>query len=85
MTENEIIEACVDLDLKHEAEEVFAELGLSATEAITLFYRQVILHQGLPFGMRLPNVDTVNALQQARDGVGLTEYAGINSLKAELG
>jgi len=47
LTENEIIEACVDLDLKHEAEEVFAELGLSATEAITLFYRQVILHQGM--------------------------------------
>jgi len=39
----------------------------------------------MPFDMRLPNVDTVNALQQAREGVGLTEYAGINSLKAELG
>ena len=85
LTENEIIQAHVDLDLKHEAEEIFAELGLSATEAITLFYRQVILHQGLPFGMSVPNAATVKALQQSRDGVGLTEYAGINSLKAELG
>ena len=85
MTENEIIQAHVDLDLKREAEEIFAELGLSATEAITLFYRQVILHQGMPFDMRLPNVDTVNALQQARDGTRLTEYGGIDGLKAELG
>ena len=85
MTKTEIIQACVDLDLKREAEEVFAELGLSATEAITLFYRQVILHQGLPFDAKVPSAATVKALQQSRDGVGLTEYAGINSLKADLG
>ena len=85
MTKTEIIEACVNLDLKREAEEVFAELGLSATEAITLFYRQVVLHQGLPFGMRLPNPMTVKALREARSGVNLMEYRGIDSLKAELG
>ena len=85
MTENEIIQAHVDLDLKREAEEIFAELGLSATEAITLFYRQVILHQGMPFDMRLPNADTVQTLREAGVAVNLTEYGGINSLKAELG
>ncbi len=85
MTKTETIQACVDLDLKREAEGVFAELGLSATEAITLFYRQVILHQGLPFDAKVPSAATVKALQQSRDGVGLTEYAGINSLKADLG
>ena len=84
MTKTETTQASVDLDLKHEAEEIFAELGLSATEAITLFYRQVILHQGLPFGMRVPNVDTASALQQARDGTRLTEYGGIDGLKAEF-
>ena len=84
MTENEIIQACVDLDLKHEAEEIFAELGLSATEAITLFYRQVILHQGLPFGMSVPNAATVKAIREAGSGVNLTEYGGIDGLKAEF-
>ena len=85
MSTPETIQASVDLDLKREAEEVFAELGLSATEAITLFYRQVILHQGLPFDAKVPNADTAKALREAKSGVGLTEYAGINSLKAELG
>ena len=85
MSTPETIQASVDLDLKREAEEVFAELGLSATEAITLFYRQVILHQGLPFDAKVPNAATVKALRQSRDGAGLTEYAGIDSLKAELG
>ena len=85
MTKTETIQAYVDLDLKREAEEVFAELGLSATEALTLFYRQVILHQGLPFDMRAPNADTAKALREAKSGVNLTEYAGFDNLKAELG
>ena len=85
MTKTETIQARVDLDLKREAEEVFAELGLSATEAITLFYRQVLLHQGMPFDMRVPNAVTVKAIREAGSGVNLTEYGGIDSLKAELG
>ena len=32
--------------------------------------------------MRLPNADTVEALRQARDGEGLTEYASLEDLEA---
>ena len=85
MAKTEMIRARVEPDLKHQAEELFSELGLSATEAITLFYKQVTLHRGLPFDVKVPNAETLEALQQARDGVGLTEYAGLDDLKAELG
>ena len=83
MAKTEMIRARVEPDLKHQAEELFSELGLSATEAITLFYKQVTLHRGLPFDVKVPNAETIEALQQARDGVGLTEYAELDSLKAE--
>jgi DNA-damage-inducible protein J len=36
-------------DTKAAAESVFAELGLSATDAVRMFYKQVALRQGLPF------------------------------------
>ena len=49
MAKTEMIRARVEPELKREAEELFLGLGLSATEAITLFYRQVTLHRGLPF------------------------------------
>ena len=81
MAKAEMIRARVEPDLKREAEELFSELGLSATEAITLFYRQVTLHRGLPFDVRVPTAETVEALQQARDGVGLTGYASVEDLK----
>ena len=82
MAKTEMIRARVEPELKREAEELFLELGLSATEAITLFYRQVTLHRGLPFSVRMPNVETVEALRRSRDGDGLSEYAGLEELKA---
>jgi DNA-damage-inducible protein J len=78
-----MIRARVEPELKREAEELFLGLGLSATEAITLFYRQVTLHRGLPFSVRMPNFETIEALRQARDGDGLSEYTSLEELKAE--
>ena len=83
MAKTEMIRARIEPELKREAEQLFLGLGLSATEAITLFYRQVTLHRGLPFSVRMPNVETIEALRQARDGDGLSEYTSLEELKAE--
>ena len=82
MAKTEMIRARVEPELKFQAEEVFSGLGLSPTEAITLFYRQVTLHHGLPFAVKIPNAETIVALQQAGAGEGLTEYADLEDLKA---
>ncbi len=84
MAKTEMIRARVEPELKREAEELFSSLGLTTTEAITLFYRQVTLHRGLPFSVRIPNSETVEALEQARDREGLTEYGSLNELKARF-
>ncbi len=81
MVKSAMIRARVEPELKRQAEDLFSELGLSATEAITLFYRQVTVHRGLPFSVRLPNADTVEALRQAQEGRGLTEYASLEALR----
>ena len=81
MAKTEMIRARVEPELKYQAEDVFSKLGLSPTEAITLFYAQVTLHKGLPFAVKVPNAETIEALRQARSGEGLTEYANLESLK----
>ena len=83
MAKTGVIRVRVEPELKSQAEEVFSELGLSPTEAITLFYTQVTLYRGLPFAARIPNAETIEALRQARTGEGLTEYADLNALKAK--
>ncbi|MXZ31220.1 MAG: type II toxin-antitoxin system RelB/DinJ family antitoxin [Acidimicrobiia bacterium] len=84
MAKTATIRARVEPELKHHAEQCFSDLGLTATEAITLFYRQVTLHGGLPFAVQLPNARTVEALRQARDGQGLTEHTDLESLRTEF-
>ena len=72
MAKSEMIRARIEPELKREAERLFSALGLSTTEAITLFYKQVTMHRGLPFDIKVPNAETVEALRQARDGEDLT-------------
>ncbi len=43
MAKTEMIRARVEPELKHEAEELLREMGLSVTEAITLFYKQLTM------------------------------------------
>lgn len=82
MAKTETIRARVEPELKQQAEALLRELGLSVTEAITLFYRQVTMHRGLPFEVKIPNAETTEALQQAESGTGLAEYTSLEDLKS---
>ena len=52
------VRARIEPWLKEDVEKLFKEMGLSTTEAITLFYRQVKLRNGLPFNVVIPNKTT---------------------------
>ena len=54
MSKSAMVRARVEPKLKRDAESLFERLGLSATQAITLFYRQVALRGGLPFDVVVP-------------------------------
>lgn len=58
MGKSSTIRARIEPDLKVKAEHIFQELGLTTTQAITLFYKQVELKNGLPFDVVIPNEDT---------------------------
>ena len=58
MAKTETIRARVEPTLKEDVEKLFKKMGLSTTEAINLFYRQVKLRNGLPFNVVIPNKTT---------------------------
>lgn len=68
---------------KKKAEAVFKELGISASQAISLFYKQVSLRRGIPFPVELPNEVTQNAIQDSREG-RVNEYGSVEELKAKF-
>lgn len=46
--------ARIEPDLKEQAESILSALGIPTSNAITMFYRQIILQRGLPFEVKLP-------------------------------
>ena len=46
--------ARIEPDLKDQAESILQQLGISASSAINIFYKQIILQNGLPFDVKLP-------------------------------
>ena len=66
MAKSAMIRARVEPPLKQDAEKVLDKLGMTPTEAITLFYSQVKLQRGLPFSVNIPNKETARAIRETR-------------------
>jgi DNA-damage-inducible protein J len=66
MTETTNVSIRMDVNIKKQAEELFADLGLNMTTALTMFLRQAIRSQGIPFEItRVPNSETLAAMLEA--------------------
>ena len=46
--------ARIEPEVKEQAESILSELGIPASNAINMFYKQIILRRGLPFDVKLP-------------------------------
>ncbi len=79
----------MDAELKAQADELFAELGMSLSTAFNIFVRQSLREGGLPFAPRLerPNKETAAAMLEAeriaRDP-NVKGYRNLDELFAEL-
>lgn len=47
--------ARIEPEVKEQAESILSALGIPASNAINMFYKQIILHKGLPFEVKIPS------------------------------
>jgi DNA-damage-inducible protein J len=71
---NVTVQARVSVELKEEAEAVFAAIGLTTAEAIRIFMQQTVNSGGLPFQptAKIPNPETLQAIEELEAGDGQT-------------
>jgi DNA-damage-inducible protein J len=62
------INARIEPKLKKSAEAVLDKIGLSTTDALTIFLKQVVAHKGMPFPVKIPNRETIKAMRDAEAG-----------------
>jgi DNA-damage-inducible protein J len=85
MAKTAVVRARIEPELKADAETILHELGLTPTEAVTIFYRQVKLRQGLPFDVRIPNEVTLKTFRDTDAGRNIIEAKDKDDLFDQLG
>ena len=85
MNKTSTVRARIRPELKNKAEQVFRDLGLSTTQAITLFYRQVELRNGLPFDVIIPNETTRRTFSDTDAGRNLVICEDAEDMFKKLG
>ena len=85
MSKTATVRARLEPGLKSHAETVFHRLGLNATQAISIFYRQVALRNGLPFNVAIPTPKTRRTFEDTDAGRDLVVCKDANDLFKKLG
>lgn len=67
MTQEARISSRIDADLKREADAILAEIGMKPSQAITLFYTQIVRQRGIPLSLKVSNEALEDAMREARD------------------
>ena len=75
-----IVHARIEPKTKQEAEGVLRKLGLTPTEAIRIFYRQISLRGGLPFTIEIQNELTASPLEKSRRGEDIQEFESLEAM-----
>ncbi len=78
-----IINARIKPELKNEVELILSQLGITTTQAITMFFEQVKINRGIPFELKIPNEETIQAMEDARANRNM-ETTTIEELKNNL-
>ena len=85
MSKTSSVRARIEPDLKEKAERVLQDLGLSPTQAIRLFYKQVELRNGLPFAVAIPTATTVRTFEETDAGRNLVICKDADDMFRRLG
>ena len=84
MAKTTTITVRLDPKVKTDAQAVFEKLGLTTTQAISLFLNQVSLKKGLPFDLYIPDAETTKAIEEALSGRNLHKAKNVDDLFAGL-
>lgn len=83
MSENAVVRARINEQVKEEAATVLATMGLTVSDAFRILLTRIAHDKALPFEPLVPNATTIAAMKEARAG-GLPSFATVEDLMADL-
>lgn len=83
MSDSTTINVRIDVQTKSKASKILDLLGMTPSEAINLFFKQIIYTQSIPFDVKLPNKETVQAMKELDSGRGV-KFNSVEDLLKDL-
>ncbi|SHK51740.1 type II toxin-antitoxin system RelB/DinJ family antitoxin [Hespellia stercorisuis] len=74
--------ARIEPEVKEQAEGILSALGIPASNAINMFYKQIILQRGLPFDVKIPSSRPIDMSALSEDQMNLEIEKGYADMKA---
>ncbi len=84
MNRTATIRARVEPSLKADVENLLHQLGITTTEAITMFYNQIRLRRGLPFSVEIPNSLTIKTFEATDRNENIIAYDNLDNMFEDL-
>ncbi len=56
----------VDDEIKEQATQALSAMGMSVSDAVRLFLRRVVIDQAFPLELKVPNAETLAAMEESR-------------------
>ena len=92
MAKTETVYTRVEPKLKANVEKVLSQLGMTPSEAINIFFNQIVLQKGLPFEVRMPQMTVEQAkaellaeLKKADECIARGDFLSLQESKSMLG
>ena len=84
-----VINIRVNDEIKKEAETIFKSLGLNMSVTINLFLKKCINENGMPFDLKIPNKETIEAMEETNKilngDIERKSYKNVDELFEDLG
>jgi DNA-damage-inducible protein J len=82
MSQTAVVHARIDAVTKNATEKILEALGMTPTEAIRLFYRQIALRKEFPMELHVPNKLTGSTLDKSDQNKRIERFDSLDELYA---
>ena len=79
MTKDATFSSRIDSQLKEKGDSVLRSLGIKPSQALTMFYTQVVMYGGIPFEVKIPNEELIQAFKDGQNPQNLHHYLDAKS------
>lgn len=87
MAKTDTINIRIEPKLKKEVESTLNDLGMNIADAVTIFLKQVVMTESIPFIIKKPklNEETIKAIKEVEQGVNLSKgYTNLDEMWEDL-